>query len=79
MREIPDDYMDIADDDNTFGRLQQKPEPLMVYVYGDSTGNQRDSTASRTDWQHVREFFSRHTDRFRAHFKVPSSNGPVAA
>jgi len=77
MREIPDDYMDIADDDIAYGRLQQKPEPLMVYVYGDSTGSNRDSTASRTDWQHVKEFFSRHTDRFGAHFRVPSSNGPV--
>ena len=56
---------------------QQKPEPLIVYVYGDATGGNRDSAASRTDWQHVKDFFSRYPDRFRAHLRVPSSNGPV--
>ena len=49
----------------------------MVYVYGDSTGNNRDAASSRTDWQIVKEFFGRHPERFRVHFRVPSANGPV--
>lgn len=31
--------------------------PLAVYVYGDATGEHRNSSASRTDWQIVRNFF----------------------
>jgi hypothetical protein len=51
--------------------------PLSVYVYGDATGAQRQTSASRTDWQIVKEFFGRYPDRFRASFRVPSANPPV--
>jgi len=51
--------------------------PLNVYVYGDASGGGRDSAASRTDWQIVREFFGRYPDRFSASFRVPSVNGLV--
>ena len=50
---------------------------IELHVYGDATGDSRRSSASRTDWQMVREFLGRHTDRFRASFEVPSSNPPV--
>jgi hypothetical protein len=33
--------------------------PLIIEVYGDSTANQRRTSASRTDWQIVKEFFGR--------------------
>ena len=32
--------------------------PVQVDVYGDSTGDARRSSASRTDWQWVREFLA---------------------
>ena len=79
-RETPDDYADMSEEAIQYAEEQeqeQKPVPLMVYVYGDATGNNRDSGGSRTDWQHVRDFFSRNTDRFSPHFRIPSSNGPV--
>jgi Terminase large subunit, T4likevirus-type, N-terminal len=56
---------------------QLQPPPLKVYVYGDSTGDQRKTSASRTDWQIVRNFFGNYTDRFQASFHVPSVNPPV--
>jgi hypothetical protein len=34
--------------------------PLAVCVYGDSTGEQRRTSASRTDWQIVKDFFGRY-------------------
>jgi hypothetical protein len=77
MWEIPDDYDNMPNDDISYWMLQQTPEPLVVNVYGDSTGSSRDTASSRTDWQIVKEFFGRYTDRFRAHFNVPSSTGPV--
>jgi Terminase large subunit, T4likevirus-type, N-terminal len=51
--------------------------PLDVYVYGDATGEQRRTSASRTDWQIVKDFFGRYRDRYQAHIRVPSSNPPV--
>jgi terminase large subunit-like protein len=51
--------------------------PMHVCVYGDSTGEQRRTSASRTDWQIVKEFFGRYPERFSAVFRVPSANPPV--
>jgi hypothetical protein len=51
--------------------------PLGVYAYGDSTSAQRHPSASRTDWQIVKEFFGRYPDRLRATFRIDSSNPPV--
>jgi len=34
-----------------------------VLIYGDATGNERQTAASRTDWQIVREFFNRYPDK----------------
>jgi hypothetical protein len=58
--------------------LQQiPPPPLKVEVYGDATGEQRRTSASRTDWQIVKNFFGRYDDRYRAAFPIPSANPPV--
>lgn len=57
--------------------MQLQPRPLNVYVYGDATGEQRKTLASRTDWQIVKNFFGRYADRYRASFQVPSANPPV--
>jgi hypothetical protein len=54
-----------------------QPRPLNVYVYGDATGEQRKTSASRTDWQIVKNFFGRYTDRYHAKFQVPTANPPV--
>jgi hypothetical protein len=51
--------------------------PLAIDVYGDATGEQHRTSASRTDWQIVKEFFGRYKDRFQPRFHVPSSNPPV--
>jgi Terminase large subunit, T4likevirus-type, N-terminal len=53
-------------------RLQ--PAPLNVYVYGDASAQSQHTSASRTDWQIVKDFLGRYPDRFHAHFRVPSSN-----
>jgi hypothetical protein len=52
----------------------ETPRPLNLYVYGDSTGQDRSTVASRTDWQIVREFCGRYADTFRTSFRVPSAN-----
>jgi hypothetical protein len=50
---------------------------LSIYVYGDATGEQRRTSASRTDWQLVKDFFGGYSDRFHATLRVPSANPPV--
>jgi hypothetical protein len=57
--------------------MQLQPRPLNVSIYGDATGEQRKTSASRTDWQIVKNFFGRYTDRYHARFCVPSANPPV--
>ena len=60
----------------TLYELQQQLQPgvLNVYIYGDSTGAQRNTSASRTDWQIVRDFFGRHSDRCNASFRISKAN-----
>jgi hypothetical protein len=63
----------------TFDEMLRHYQPalLNVYVYGDATGEQRRTAASRTDWQIARDFFGRFPDRFQVQFQVPRSNPPV--
>jgi hypothetical protein len=56
---------------------QLQPAPLNVYVYGDATGDQRKTSASRTDWEIVRRFFGRLTDRYHVGLRVGRTNPPV--
>jgi len=51
--------------------------PLKVSVYGDATAEQRRTSASRTDWQIVRDFFGRYPVLFDVTYRVPSANPPV--
>jgi Terminase large subunit, T4likevirus-type, N-terminal len=46
---------------------------IQIEVYGDAS-EPRQTSASRTDWQIVKEFFGRYRDRFQSTFHVPSSN-----
>jgi len=50
---------------------------LRVQVYGDATGERRQSAASRTDWQIVKEFFARRSSDFDVTFHVPSGNPEI--
>ena len=50
---------------------------IPVGIYGDATGDGRRSSASRTDWQIVKEFLGRYRDRYTTTFHVPTSNPPV--
>jgi hypothetical protein len=47
---------------------------LTIQVYGDATAEQRHTSASRTDWQIIKDFFGRYRDRFDVTFHVPSAN-----
>ncbi|MCC6591593.1 MAG: terminase [Bryobacterales bacterium] len=49
---------------------------LNVEVYGDASGQNRQH-AGPSDWQIVREFFSRTSDRFRVNFNIRSSNPAI--
>jgi Terminase large subunit, T4likevirus-type, N-terminal len=55
-----------------YSRLMRLRE---IHVYGDATGNGRNSAASRTDWQIVRDFCKRQP--FDVSFQVPRANPPV--
>jgi hypothetical protein len=50
---------------------------LEVSVYGDATGASRRSAASRTDWEIVREFFTRRASDYNATFNVSRRNPEV--
>src|ERR1700733_4445857 len=43
-----------------------------IMVYGDSSGNSRHTSAARTDWQILKDFFK--SQGYRAEFRVRSSN-----
>jgi Terminase large subunit, T4likevirus-type, N-terminal len=51
--------------------------PINVYVYGDATGERRQTSASCTDWQILKDFFGRYRDRYNVSFRVPTANPPV--
>ena len=51
--------------------------PIELRIYGDATGNSRTSSASRTDWRIVRDFFKSHTALYQTTFSIGSSNPRV--
>jgi len=56
---------------------QRLSYPVQLSIYGDATGDNRHTSASRTDWQLVRDFLDRHAADFRASVLVRSTNPPV--
>lgn len=50
---------------------------LTVQVFGDPAGNQRRSSADKTDWRIIRQFASRYSDKLRLVFDVPSAHPSV--
>jgi hypothetical protein len=57
--------------------LRRSSSPVQVDVYGDATGDSRQSSASRTDWELVRNFLDQHRNQYRKVIHVGSSNPPV--
>lgn len=55
---------------------QTRPLP-QIHIYGDATGDARDSAASRTDWQIVRAALGEYGYRFTTSFHVRSANPPL--
>jgi hypothetical protein len=47
---------------------------LRVIVYGDASGERRQSSASKSDYAILREFFVRHNHEFDVSFRVPQQN-----
>jgi hypothetical protein len=56
----------------------EEPGRMNVRVYGDATGDNRKSSASKTDWQIVRDFFRDHDHLYNVRFDLPSKNPEVA-
>ncbi len=56
---------------------QLQPKILNVCIYGDATAEHRKTSASRTDYQILRDFFGRYSDRYHARQNVPEANPPV--
>jgi hypothetical protein len=50
---------------------------IQVNYYGDATGNGRHSSASRTDWQIMREFFASKSGDYQAVAHVSTSNPEI--
>jgi hypothetical protein len=75
----PTQLLETIENEEVYNEMlwQLQPPILNVHIYGDATGEQRKTSASRTDWQIVKNFFGRYTDRFHASFHVPSANPPV--
>jgi hypothetical protein len=51
--------------------------PITLNIYGDATGDARRSSASRTDWQIVKDFVAQYRHNFNSSFRASSSNPPV--
>jgi len=52
-------------------------QQMQVRIYGDATGERRQSSGSRSDWQLIREFFTRNQDVCSISEHIPNSNPPV--
>ena len=60
---------------NRIGEFSQLSPFTKIQVYGDATGSGRQTAASRTDWQIVRDFFKRYP--YQVEYRVASTNPPV--
>ncbi len=55
-------------------RLSYIHRPLVVNIYGDSSGNQRTTAAAGSDWGIVKEFFRMWVGDFKPHHHIPAAN-----
>jgi hypothetical protein len=51
--------------------------PLNILIYGDSSGNQRRTSGSETDWQIIRQFMSKWKGQYQPSIRTTASNPPV--
>jgi hypothetical protein len=51
--------------------------PLPVDIYGDATGEHRDTAAMRTDWQIVRDFFAKRSFTYKMNLKIRNKNPEI--
>lgn len=58
-------------------RTMWAQERLTVQVYGDASGNQRNTAGTRTDWSIIRDFFASKQEAFEATFRVACANPAV--
>jgi hypothetical protein len=57
--------------------IQSYRRPMNIEVYGDSSGNQKRTSAADTDWSIIRQFFARWKGTYQASFRLLSANPPV--
>lgn len=55
-------------------RAWEPARPMPLSIYGDASGDQRHSSASRTDWQLVKDFMSQLRSEFSVSYQVRSAN-----
>jgi Terminase large subunit, T4likevirus-type, N-terminal len=58
-------------------RPMRERGPGVLQVYGDASGNQRNTAGARTDWSIIRDFFASKQGEFEATFRVASANPAV--
>jgi hypothetical protein len=63
---------------NTILTSVKRSSPSEVRIFGDATGDSRKSSASKTDWQIIRDFFRDQQHVYNAHYSIPSANPSVA-
>ena len=51
--------------------------PVTLHIHGDATGDSRTTSASRTDWKIIRDFFNAKKAAFQAFIRVDTSNPAV--
>jgi len=59
-------------------RSPSNPRPIEIRVFGDATGDSRKSSAHKTDWQIVRDFFRDNQNLCDTHYALPHANPKVA-
>lgn len=71
--EVCDEFMHLIEQ----LRESHQQQKIMVYIYGDPAGEQRHSSAQRTDWQIIKDFIHRNENKIQASFRVRSAHSPV--
>ena len=58
-------------------RPMREMGPVTLQVYGDASGNQRNTAGARTDWSIIRDFFGSKRGEFEVTFRIASANPAV--
>jgi hypothetical protein len=63
---------------NTILTSVKRSSPSEIRIFGDATGNSRKSSASKTDWQIIRDFFRDLPHIYNVHYSIPNAKPSVA-